>query len=651
MRTPAWPPPVSRPWLLTASLVWLVVALVRPPLPQPLAASRFSGEVILSSDVFAGPHGDWALGRVDATTFLVELPGITAGSRGDRISVEGRIEGEAGTASGRGYAAVLQVHEVRRIEESRFLPHRAGQAVRRAVERTLTSNDERHALLAGFLVGDTTGVSEADVVAMRRSGLAHFVAVSGSNVALFLGLLAVVAGPLAMGPKRRAIFGLVALPVFVAATRFEPSVVRASAMAGLALTGRLVGLHLEAWQLLSLTVGALVLVDSSLVGNAGFQMSVAATAGVLIGARWPVGGKFSRALAVTLGAQIGVAPLLILHFGTVPLLSPMVNLIAAPLVTFATLLGALAVLGLGFFTGAAAWLAGLVLDLARMASPWPQIGAGGLLGAAVIAFVGLRWRGVRPAAAVAGAAFLVLALVGPGRGLPDGSVAVLDVGQGDAILIHGGGGRFALVDGGPDAGLLLTKLRSYGVSALELVILTHVHADHATGLAALPGEIAIGELWSVTEPHDTEASQSLFEAAATWNLAAIQPEPGTVEHLGELTIEVVGPIRRYASPNDQSLVVTVSGSSRDMLLAGDIETHAQADLDHLRADVLKVPHQGAATSDPDWLREVGASLAVISVGPNQYGHPASWVVETLATSGAEVLRTDQVGDVVVNLSQ
>jgi competence protein ComEC len=98
-------------------------------------------------------------------------------------------------------------------------------------------------------------------------------------------------------------------------------------------------------------------------------------------------------------------------------------------------------------------------------------------------------------------------------------------------------------------------------------------------------------------------------------------------------------------------VVTVSGSSRDMLLAGDIETHAQADLDHLRADVLKVPHQGAATSDPDWLREVGASLAVISVGPNQYGHPASWVVETLATSGAEVLRTDQVGDVVVNLSQ
>jgi competence protein ComEC len=86
-----------------------------------------------------------------------------------------------------------------------------------------------------------------------------------------------------------------------------------------------------------------------------------------------------------------------------------------------------------------------------------------------------------------------------------------------------------------------------------------------------------------------------------------------------------------------------------MLLAGDIETFAQGELGHLRADVLKVPHHGGGTSDPDWLKRVGADLAVISVGSNDFGHPVDWVVSALEESGAAVLRTDLDGDVVVPL--
>jgi competence protein ComEC len=86
-----------------------------------------------------------------------------------------------------------------------------------------------------------------------------------------------------------------------------------------------------------------------------------------------------------------------------------------------------------------------------------------------------------------------------------------------------------------------------------------------------------------------------------------------------------------------------------MLLAGDIERHAQADLGDLRADVLKVPHHGAATSDPGWLETVGADLAVISVGANDYGHPAPWVIDLL-DDGGRVLRTDTTGDIVVDLT-
>ena len=86
-----------------------------------------------------------------------------------------------------------------------------------------------------------------------------------------------------------------------------------------------------------------------------------------------------------------------------------------------------------------------------------------------------------------------------------------------------------------------------------------------------------------------------------------------------------------------------------MLLTGDIETFAQADLRHLRADVLKVPHHGGGTSDPGWLAGVGAETAVISVGENDFGHPVPWVVDVIESSGAEVLRTDELGDIVIDL--
>jgi competence protein ComEC len=120
-----------------------------------------------------------------------------------------------------------------------------------------------------------------------------------------------------------------------------------------------------------------------------------------------------------------------------------------------------------------------------------------------------------------------------------------------------------------------------------------------------------------------------------------------VYRLGALTLAVDGPFRQYASSNDQSIVLTVTGPEKSMLLAGDIETYAQADLGHLRADVL--PHHGAGTSDPDWLEGVGAEIAVISVGTNDFGHPVPWVITELEESGATVLRTDLDGDVIVPL--
>ena len=649
---PALPPPVSRPWIAVAVVVWIVTfSITVHRSPPAIPAGRFDGEVALATDLFQGRWGTWAIGETKSGVVLMDFDEVHDVGRGDRLIVIGASDGERGTAAGHSYGATLDVGQVVSIEASRFPPHLAGRFIRRTVIDRLQPFDDGRALLAGFLIGDTTQIEEPDVDAMRLSGLAHFVAVSGSNVALFLAILFVATGPLALGPRRRALIGLLGLPLYAAATRFEPSVMRASVMAGIALTGRLIDVVLEAWQLLSLAVVSLLVFDPGLSHNAGFQLSVAATAGVLIGARWRVRGRLSRALAITMGAQLAVAPLLLIYFGSVPLMSPIVNLVAAPLVAMSTTVGAIGVGGIPFLVAPAGWLAGLVLDLARGAAGWPQLGLwelAGLVGAGAVVLARPR---ARPVAAVVVVMLVFWTAVLPGEPLTPGDVVVLDIGQGDAILVYGGDERFALIDGGPDPALLVDKLRDYRVRSIELMVLTHVHADHATGLLGVVGRIPIGAVWAATDPHSSGASDELMARLDAVGSETLTPEIGRRRRLGVLTLRVLGPVRRYASPNDQSIVLEVEGPrGRTMLLSGDIESFAQADLAHVRADVLKVPHQGAGTSDPDWLAGVGAKLAVISVGPNQFGHPVDWVIETLEESGAEVRRTDHSGDVIVGLS-
>jgi competence protein ComEC len=258
--------------------------------------------------------------------------------------------------------------------------------------------------------------------------------------------------------------------------------------------------------------------------------------------------------------------------------------------------------------------------------------------------------GSRPILALLTSGTIAWLLLGPVPDLPDPGVVVLDVGQGDAILLSGGEGLFALVDGGPDPATLAENLAEYRVRNLDLVVLTHPHADHGAGLEALPDRIPVSVLWAGgADQGEGDDEADLIRRYREDGVEVLDPRVGEVYRLGGLVITVLGPERQYASVNDESIVLMVDGPARSMLLAGDIETHAQADLDGLEAAVLKVPHHGGGTSEQGWLQAVGADLAVVSVGPNDFGHPVPWVIETLEDAGAEVVRTDVVGDVAVPL--
>ncbi len=582
---------------------------------------------------------------------LVETPGVPGASAGEPVRVRGEVSDRSGWERANPVAGRIRARAVERLGPAGDPLFRAGNAVRRRIQGGLDPGDPAAALLTGFLIGDVSGLADRDEDALRRAGLTHFVAVSGSNVALFLAAWWVAGGPLAATPRRRAAFGLAGLALFVVVTRWEPSVVRAATMAGTVLAGRLAGIVVDAWAALGVAVTVLLLVSAGLVAEVGFQLSVAATAGVLAGAGLGAGRRprwLWGILGATLAAQVAVAPILLWRFGTVPLLAPLANVAVGPLVAFATSVGGVGVLtGFAPAVGLARLAARGVLAVAKVAAAWPQLGPGAAAAAGLLLALAAR-RGLRPALAVVAAlVVLVTALPRPPPARP--TVTFLDVGQGDAVLLRDPTGAAVLVDGGPEPGVLLGALAARGVRRIDLMVATHGHADHVSGLAAAAAELPVAMLWHPGHPEPGPLLEGLLVTAAARGASVLVPPLGTRAQVGQFSIEVLGPRRRYASPNDQSLVMRVAAGGTDVLLAGDTEAVAQAELGPLPADVLKVPHQGAATSDLGWLAASAPRLAVISVGPNPFGHPSPDVVATLEAAGSQVVRTDEEGDIELAL--
>jgi competence protein ComEC len=497
---------------------------------------------------------------------------------------------------------------------------------------------------------------------------------------MFLAPLLAVAAAMRASSATRLLVGVAGVGFFALVTRWEPSVLRASAMAGLALAGSFAGRPRSSAPLLGGAVLLLLVGDPWLARSVGFQLSVAATAGIvalagpLASRLWWLPRPVALAAAATLGAQIAVTPLLLLLFGVVPTATLLANLLAFPAVPL-SLLGGLAAAGTahvwapaGRLLGAMAeqplaYIEGVADRLAR--APLPQIVSDGPAlpaVAAVLAAVAV-WRlrrGKRPIGSVV-ALLLVGVFLWPagGRAGPPSALTVtfLDVGQGDSAVVRTPDGATVLIDSGPDEQQVARELARLGVRRIDLAVASHAHADHVSGFPAIFSRFPVALLIEPGCPHDAPQYRRMLESARSEGIVVRHPRGGERLEVGSLAIEVLGPeVCSDEEPNDNSLVLLLhpigsSHPSSSILFSGDAEEPAQRDLladgDPVAAVVLKVPHQGGATSIEEFFDAVGADVAVVSVGPNEYGHPVPWVLSTLRRSGALVLRTDESGDVTV----
>ncbi len=604
---------------------------------------------------------------------------------GARITASGRLS----PADGADLAAVLSTGSAPVVVAPPAGVLRGAERVRAAIRAAVArAGPDERALVPALVMGDDQRMGEQVVVDFRTCGLTHLAAVSGTNLTLVVGFLLVLARWLGVRARGLMLVGALGVVGFVLLARPEPSVVRAAAMGSVALLGMGSNGRERGTRALGAAVLVLLLFDPWLAVSIGFVLSALATAGILFLAppvRDALRGWLPRwaaeAVAVPFAAQLACTPVVAAISGQVSLVAVAANLLVAPVVGPATVLGLvggllmLVTAPLGLLCGWAAgwsawWVIAVATRLARLptaAVDWSAAPTGVAVLTAVclaVALVSTRVlarRGWSVGLCLALVAVVARPLPSPGWP-PDGWVLVAcDVGQGDGLVLNAGGGRAVVVDTGPDPAPMGRCLSRLGVRRLPVVVLTHFHADHVDGLPAVLSGRPVGEV-DVTATRVPEfGAEQVDRWAAAAHVPVRVPPVGEVRRVGALTWQVIGPLRPVTEQggseegsvaNDASLVLLVEVHGIRILMSGDMEPEAQqlvdAALPDLHVDVLKVPHHGSRYQDPDLIGDLGARLAVISVGAhNDYGHPAASTLAVLRRAGMLVRRTDRDGDVAV----
>ena len=239
------------------------------------------------------------------------------------------------------------------------------------------------------------------------------------------------------------------------------------------------------------------------------------------------------------------------------------------------------------------------------------------------------------------------------------SLTFFDVGQGDAALVQIPGGQNILIDGGPDRSVLskLGQTLPWGNRQIDLVILSHPHSDHVTGLAAVLENYQVRQVLITGVSHTAPAYLQFLQYIRDKKIPALIGESGQIIKLaGGVEVQVLYPTSSYAAKvvadiNTTSLVVKIKYGETGVLFTGDMPIEVENELLRrqldLSAQILKVSHQGSLTSSgPDFLQAVNPTYAVISVGArNLYGHPSAEVLNRLQNRGIIYWRTDQAGDI------
>ena len=590
-------------------------------------------------------------------------------------------------------AALVQVVERGAWYDEWAASVRAG--VRRALTRHVSIHDPQSGAIAvAILIGDR-GALDADIERrLQEAGTYHVIAISGGNIAI---LAAIVLALLWAGGIRGGWAAGGAVAVLLAYAHIAgggASVMRATVMAAIYLSLRMIDQRTAPKHAMAITVAIILLVSPLAIADVGLWLTFGATAAIVAGAASvPIPSSvWLRAPAALLlasaCAEIVLMPVSAFVFQRVTVAGLVVNLAAVPSMAIvqvaAMIVSGAHSIGLHSIASAAGLVTHLgvrgLIDSAALvdAAPWltwrvpsPPLWLMVTYYAALIAaFAATRMRTTtrRVLAAITAGIFAWMAIAPQTLARPYGDgrlhVTVFDVGQGDTILVTLPNGRTLLIDtggvsinGGFDIGdrVIGPALRHRGIARLDYLAITHGDPDHIGGAESIVRDFAPLEIWNGAFVNQHGPTMRLQAAAARRRSAWRSLQRGDRLDLGGVELRVHHPPlpdwERQQVRNDDSIVMELRYGQVSVLLTGDIGREVERDLipslDLLPTVVLKSPHHGSGTSSsPEFIDAVKPDVVVIGVGRgNPYGHPVPYVLERYAAAGARVLRTDRDGQI------
>jgi len=552
------------------------------------------------------------------------------------------------------------------------------------------------AVVNGSVFGGYAGIPREVAREFATTGIVHILSVSGSHIVLVAGVILWVGRRFRLSMRSSSLIATVGILLYASICGFSAPVVR-SAVMGIAVLAA-VGMNRmsDAPRSLALAILVMLAYEPFNLFDISFQLSVGCTVGlVFLSPRIMPYLKFSpewaaEPLAVGLGAQAAVLPLISWYFNQFPLASFIANPIVVPVIE-ATIIVALAAsllvpwfpalahllfVGVGLMTGSAISINGILATLPFASVYIPSI----TVGVAVAYYLLLAWFFARPAwlpssnnliatqARMIGAILVILAVMvfwWMNRPLPV-AVHFIDVGQGDAALIVTPSGRAVLVDSGGVTGsnssadnfdvgekVVVPYLKHYGVTKIDFLILTHGHEDHAGGGAAVASILEVKNVLFAGREF-TAAERRLQRAMNNQGMVPVGAGieffiDGVSFHLLQLGDSQQSV--RADSENAASGVVRITYGRHSFLLTGDLDTQGEKKLMEtglLSATVLKVGHHGSRTaSSEEFLGRVNSSYNIISVGAdNRFGHPHAETLKRLSARQARTFRTDRDGAII-----
>ena len=592
---------------------------------------------------------------------------------GQRFSAQGRI-----VASKEARVAALVV--IKDDIEIQTQPSRWASALGaiRLGLRSLSGDGNAGALIPGMVLGDTSKQSVEFKNSMRRSGLTHLVAVSGANFALVSAFVLWMMQFLFARMKFRLSATAISLIAFIALVRPSPSVLRAAAMAAVLLVAQGTKKGRDSLPALGFAIAAVVVVDPWQARDAGFALSVLATAGLLLFA--PVlieklsihlPGKLAQALAPPIAATVFCSPIIVALSGYLAPMSVIANLLAAPFVAPITIVGFIAALFSPFaplISTVLIWFirfpAGAIALIAHWASSFPVLTLqSGKIGFLIIASFTLgSWLLKKWFKHIIVFTLVILISITWLQRWPGGDwqVANCDIGQGDSMVINLGNHQGIVIDVGPDPVAEDRCLKALGIKEIPLLILSHFHADHVAGLTGAIKNRAVGQVW--VSVNSAPLIESAKAQAALKGVEMIKAVRGMSARVGPLTIRVLWPTLSATSfeempgdgsqINNSSIAILITSNAFSLFAGGDLEPPVQEILvkDVGPVDIYKVCHHGSRYQDLAFMSALHPRISIISVGAgNTYGHPAVQTLEALARLGSEVLRTDIDGAIAVQV--